>query len=162
MLEFGAGERRHLDPTSRLAAWIASRYDFVPESASACGVSTARPSGAASPNLQTQDLSCSGGGYTAMKLDRQPFKDVRVRRALTLASSWKEILETNACSQGHGTPNVTIPAALRERTTTSVAPPSPAIRWPPSRCTARLTRLAGSPGWNGCSQSWSRDCARSC
>ena len=56
-----------------------------------------------------------------MKLDREPFKDVRVRRALTLASSWKEILETNACSEEHGTPNVIIPAAVRERTTTSVA-----------------------------------------
>jgi peptide/nickel transport system substrate-binding protein len=49
-----------------------------------------------------------------MKLDREPFKDLRVRRALALAHNWKEVLETNAWSQGHGVPNPTIPAALRE------------------------------------------------
>src|SRR3989442_2396569 len=51
-----------------------------------------------------------------MKLDREPFRDVRVRRALALASNWKEGLETNAWSLGNGAPNPTIPAALREWT----------------------------------------------
>src|SRR5439155_899373 len=46
--------------------------------------------------------------------DREPFKDVRVRRALALAMNWKEVLETNAWSQGHGVPNPAIPAALKE------------------------------------------------
>src|SRR5207245_10543224 len=50
------------------------------------------------------------------QLDREPFRDVRVRRALALASNWKEGLETNAWSLGNGAPNPTIPAALREWT----------------------------------------------
>ena len=54
------------------------------------------------------------GGITWMKLDQEPFKDVRVRRALAMASNWQEVLETNAWSQGHGAPNPAIPAALRE------------------------------------------------
>jgi ABC-type transport system substrate-binding protein len=54
------------------------------------------------------------GGITSMKLDQEPFRDIRVRRALGLARSWTEILETNAWSQGHGVPNPAIPAALRE------------------------------------------------
>src|SRR5262249_48682194 len=52
--------------------------------------------------------------YTAMKLDQEPFKDIRVRRALAMASSWREVLETNAWSQGQGVPNAAIPAALSE------------------------------------------------
>jgi peptide/nickel transport system substrate-binding protein len=54
------------------------------------------------------------GGITWMKLDQDPFKDVRVRRALGVASNWREMLETNAWSQGHGAPNPAIPAALKE------------------------------------------------
>ena len=61
------------------------------------------------PNLQTGDFTVMFGGITMMKLDQEPFKDVRVRRALALASNWKEILETNAWSQGHGVPNPAVP-----------------------------------------------------
>jgi peptide/nickel transport system substrate-binding protein len=49
-----------------------------------------------------------------MKLDQEPFKDVRVRRALGMASNWREVLETNAWSQGKGAPNPAIPAALKD------------------------------------------------
>jgi ABC-type transport system substrate-binding protein len=49
-----------------------------------------------------------------MKLDREPFKDVRVRRALQLSMNWKDVIDTNAWSQGHGVPNPAIPAALKE------------------------------------------------
>src|SRR5262249_23633123 len=54
------------------------------------------------------------GGIQSMKLDREPFKDVRVRRALGMASNWREVLETNSWSEGHGSPNPAIPAALKE------------------------------------------------
>jgi peptide/nickel transport system substrate-binding protein len=54
------------------------------------------------------------GGYTAMKIDQEPFKDVRVRRAFAMAQDWRETLETNAWSQGKGAPNPLIPAALKE------------------------------------------------
>jgi ABC-type transport system substrate-binding protein len=36
------------------------------------------------------------GGFTAMKLDQEPFKDVRVRRAFAMSQDWREVLETNA------------------------------------------------------------------
>ncbi len=54
------------------------------------------------------------GGITAMKIDQEPFKDVRVRRAFAMSQNWQEALETNAWSQGKGAPNPLIPAALKE------------------------------------------------
>jgi hypothetical protein len=66
------------------------------------------------PNLKTQDFTVLFSGITMMKLDREPFKDVRVRRALAQSMNWKDVLETNAWSQGHGVPNPAVPAALKE------------------------------------------------
>ena len=66
------------------------------------------------PGLGTRDFTVVFGGITWMKLDQEPFKDVRVRRAMGMAGNWREVLETNAWSQGHGSPNPAIPAALRE------------------------------------------------
>ena len=54
------------------------------------------------------------GGFIAMKLDQEPFKDVRVRRAFACAPGLAEVLETNAWSQGKGAPNPLVPAALKE------------------------------------------------
>src|ERR1051326_1467393 len=68
------------------------------------------------PGLQTRDFTVMFGGITWMKLDQDPFKDVRVRRAVAGNLNWKEVLETNAWSQGHGSPNPGIPAALKEWT----------------------------------------------
>lgn len=102
------------DPSSRLAGWVAGKYDFAPEYGQCVRRLDLDPVRRRKPNLQTQDFVVLFGGYTTMKLDREPFKDVRVRRALALASSWKEVLETNAWSLGHGVPNPAIPAALRD------------------------------------------------
>jgi peptide/nickel transport system substrate-binding protein len=102
------------DPSARLAAWLAGKYDFAPEYGQCVRRLDLDVARRRKPNLQTQDFIVLFGGYTTMKLDREPFKDVRVRRALALASNWKEILETNAWSQGQGVPNPAIPAALRE------------------------------------------------
>ena len=56
-------------------------------------------------------------GHAAHRVNRQrnlsrlrSFNDVRVRRALATTSHWREVLETNAWSQSHGSPN----PALRE------------------------------------------------
>ena len=49
-----------------------------------------------------------------MKLDQDPFKDVRVRRAIAMADNWHEVLEHNVLSTGKGAPNPLIPAALKE------------------------------------------------
>src|SRR5206468_10805767 len=54
------------------------------------------------------------GRITAMKLDQDPFKDVRVRRAIAMADNWREILERNPLAQGKGAPSPVIPAALKE------------------------------------------------
>jgi peptide/nickel transport system substrate-binding protein len=102
------------DPSARLAGWLAGKYDFAPEYGQCVRRLDLDAARRRKPNLQTQDFVVLFGDVAMMKLDREPFKDVRVRRALAQASNWKEVLETNAWSQGHGAPNPTIPAALKE------------------------------------------------
>jgi len=102
------------DPSSRLASWLAGRYDFAPEYGQCVRRVDLPVARQRKPGLRTQDFVVLFGAITAMKLDREPFRDVRVRRALAMALDWKQILETNAWSAGHGVPNPAIPAALRE------------------------------------------------
>ncbi|HEV8144613.1 MAG TPA: ABC transporter substrate-binding protein [Methylomirabilota bacterium] len=102
------------DPSSRLASWIAGKYDFAPEYGQCVRRLDLPVARQRRPGLRTQDFIVLFGAYTAMKLDREPFRDVRIRRALGMADDWKQILETNAWSLGHGVPNATIPAALKE------------------------------------------------
>ena len=102
------------DPSSRLATWISGKYDFAPEYGQCVRRLDLDVAKGRKPNLKTQDFTVLFSGVTMMKLDREPFKDVRVRRALALAMNWKDVLETNAWSQGHGVPNPAIPAALKE------------------------------------------------
>src|SRR5260370_7179740 len=66
--------------------------------------------------LGTRDYIVLFGGITAMTIDQEPFKDVRVRRAFAMADNWHEVLETNAWSMGKGVPNPLIPATLKEWT----------------------------------------------
>ena len=102
------------DPSSRLASWLAGRYDFAPEYGQCVRRVDLPVARQRKPGLRTQDFVVLFGSITAMKLDREPFRDVRVRRALAMALDWKQILESNAWSVGHGVPNSAIPAALRE------------------------------------------------
>ncbi len=102
------------DPSSRMSAWLTGAYDFAPEYGQCVRRLDLEVARRRRPGLSTLDFIVLFGGITMMKLDREPFKDVRVRRALAQASNWKEILEANAWSLGHGAPNPTIPAALRE------------------------------------------------
>jgi len=102
------------DPSSRLAAWIAGKYDFAPEYGQCVRRLDLDVAKGRKPNLKTQDFTVLFSGITMMKLDREPFKDVRVRRALAMSMNWKDVIDTNAWSQGHGVPNPTIPAALKE------------------------------------------------
>jgi peptide/nickel transport system substrate-binding protein len=102
------------DPSSRLSAWIAGRYDFAPEYGQCVRRLDLDVAKGRKPNLKTQDFIVLFSGITMMKVDREPFKDVRVRRALAQTANWKEILESNAWSQGHGVPNTAVPAALKE------------------------------------------------
>ena len=102
------------DPSSRLASWLAGKYDFAPEYGQCVRRLDLQAARARKPNLKTQDFIVLFGGFTAMKLDREPFRDVRVRRALAMAADDKQVLETNAWSLGNGAPNTAVPAALRD------------------------------------------------
>ena len=102
------------DPASGIAAFLAGKYDFGPEYGMVVRRIDLELARQRKPNLQTRDYIVVFGDYTAMKLDQEPFKDVRVRRAFGTASNWREILETNAWSQGKGAPNAALPAALAE------------------------------------------------
>jgi peptide/nickel transport system substrate-binding protein len=102
------------DPASGFASFLAGKYDFGPEYGMVVRRSDLELVRPRKPNLQTRDYIVVFGGYSAMKLDQEPFKDIRVRRALAMASNWREVLETNAWSQGKGVPNPAIPAALTE------------------------------------------------
>jgi ABC-type transport system substrate-binding protein len=102
------------DPSSRLASWLAGRYDFAPEYGQCVRRVDLEVARQRKPGLRTRDFIVLFGAVTSMKLDREPFRDERVRRALAMSVDWRQILETNAWSLGHGAPNPTIPAALRE------------------------------------------------
>ena len=69
------------DPASRFAAWLAGQYDFAPEYGMRAPASTwTSPKAQARP--QTADFTWSlQAASPSMKLDQEPFKDVRVRRA---------------------------------------------------------------------------------
>ena len=66
------------------------------------------------PNLQTAEFVWMIGSFTAMKLDHEPFKDVRVRRALALSTNLKELLAVSPLALGQGVPATAVPAALTE------------------------------------------------
>jgi peptide/nickel transport system substrate-binding protein len=102
------------DPAARFASWLAGKYDFGPEYgmvARRLDLDLARQR---KPGLQTAEFVVRFGGLLSMKLDQAPFRDLRVRRAMALARNWKEALDANAWSLGHGVPNPAIPAAFKE------------------------------------------------
>src|SRR5882672_10024766 len=102
------------DPASAFANFVAGKYDFAPEYGMVVRRIDLDIAKQKIPGLQSRDYVVVFGGITWMKLDQEPFKDERVRRALGMASNWRETLETNAWSLGHGSPNPAIPAALKE------------------------------------------------
>ena len=103
------------DPAAAFAAWLTGRYDFGPEYGMVVRRSDLTAAKQRKPGLQTQDYTVVFGGITWVHLDQEPFKDIRVRRALARASNWKEVLETNSWSQGgFGAPNPAVPAAFKD------------------------------------------------
>jgi peptide/nickel transport system substrate-binding protein len=102
------------DPSSRLAAWLSGRYDFAPEFQQVVRRLDLDVARQRRPGLQTAEYVWLVGGYTALKLDQDPFKDIRVRRAMARAGNWREVLETNAFSLGQGVPNPLVPAAFAD------------------------------------------------
>lgn len=115
-LPYADGVEVHVDadPASRFAGWLAGKYDFAPEYGMVVRRLDLDLARGRKPGLQTQEFVVRFGAITFMKLDEAPFRDIRVRRAMTLALNWKEGLETNAWALGHGVPNPAIPAAYKE------------------------------------------------
>jgi peptide/nickel transport system substrate-binding protein len=102
------------DAASRLARWLGGHIDFAPGLGMVVrrlDLGTVRKR---KPGLQTAEFLWPVHGFAAMKLDQEPFRDVRVRRALALATNLKELLDASPLAQGHGRPNTAIPAALVE------------------------------------------------
>ena len=102
------------DPAAAFAQFLSGEFDFGPEYGmvirrSDLDIALRRVKG-----LGMRDYIVVFGGFTAVKLDQEPFKDIRVRRAFAMSQDWREVLETNARSQGKGAPNPLIPAALKE------------------------------------------------
>ena len=103
------------DPATAVANFlVAGGYDLAPEYGFIVRRIDLELAKQKIPGLQTREFTVMFGGFFAMKLDQEPFKDVRVRRAMAIASSWREALETNAWSLGQGSPNPAIPVALKE------------------------------------------------
>jgi peptide/nickel transport system substrate-binding protein len=102
------------DPTARLARWLGGQLDFAPEygmTVRRLDLDTVR---ARKPGLQTAEYTSMTGSYVAMKLDGEPFRDPRVRRALALAADRRAAIEASATSMGQGAANPAVPAALVE------------------------------------------------
>jgi peptide/nickel transport system substrate-binding protein len=102
------------DPSSRLAAFLSDKLDFAPEYQLVLRRLDLAVAKQRKPNLQTVDYTWFVSGSTGFKIDKPPFNDIRVRRALSRAANLAEVFEANAFSQGHWVPNPAVPAAFAE------------------------------------------------
>jgi len=104
------------DPSSRLAAWLSGKLDFGPEYQQVVRRLDLDVAKQRKPGLQTAEYPWFTSGLVGFKGDKPPFNDIRVRRALSRATSLAEIFEVNAFSQGVWTPSPAVPAAASEWT----------------------------------------------
>jgi peptide/nickel transport system substrate-binding protein len=102
------------DPASRFAAFLTGKYDFGPEYAMVLRRLDLEVARQRKPGLQTAEFVLPNMNMTWMKLDQKPFDDVRVRRAMAIATNWRDLVAANAWAHGHGVPNPAIPAAFQE------------------------------------------------
>ena len=104
------------DNASRLAAFLAGKYDLGWEGAGAIN----RTDWNAvrdqlkrhRPNLRTAEYPSNVGYKVYMRTDKPPFSDVRVRRAVSHAINRQELID--AVADGLGRMNAAVPAALKE------------------------------------------------
>jgi peptide/nickel transport system substrate-binding protein len=104
------------DPSSRLASWLAGNLDFGPEYQMVVRRLDLDLARQRKRGLQTAEYPWPVTGMTGFKLAQEPFKDVRVRHALSRATSLKDIFDGNAFSMGHYVLQGAVPAALGEWT----------------------------------------------
>ena len=102
------------DPASRFAAWMSGRYDFGPEYLTAIRRIELDQARRRQPKLQTAEFIWPVSTIGVMKLEEEPFKDVRVRRAMMLACNPREMAEANPYAMGQAAVNPGVPAALKE------------------------------------------------
>jgi peptide/nickel transport system substrate-binding protein len=105
------------DPAAAFAGFADGKYDFAPE----YGMVIRRADLSVAKKritrwLPTSDFLVPTGCVAAMRLDQEPFKDVRIRRALAMADNWHEILERDPLADGKGAPNPVVPAAFKDWT----------------------------------------------
>jgi peptide/nickel transport system substrate-binding protein len=102
------------DPSSRLAAWLAGKFDFAPEYQQVVRRLDLTVARQRKPGLQTVEYPWLVTGFIGTRLADEPFKDIRVRYALARATSLAEIFESNAFSLGQWVPNPIVPAGFSE------------------------------------------------
>jgi len=102
------------DPSSRLAAWLSGKLDFAPEFQQVVRRIDLDAAKQRKPGLQTAEYTWFVSGVTGIKVNKPPFNDVRVLRALSRATDLAEVFETNAFSLGHWTPNPLVPAGFMD------------------------------------------------
>jgi peptide/nickel transport system substrate-binding protein len=104
------------DPASKLAAWLGGQYDFAPEIHMALQRTDLDVVKRRKPNLRMTEFTGLISTFGVPNLDADPFRDVRVRRALHMAVNLKEVIQVNPFGYGQGVPNPLVPAALSEWT----------------------------------------------
>jgi peptide/nickel transport system substrate-binding protein len=102
------------DPSSRLAGWLGGKFDFAPEYQQVVRRLDLPVAKQRKPGLQTLEYPWLVTGYIGFRLAEEPFKDIRVRRALARATSQAETFESNAFSLGHWVPNPAVPAGFAD------------------------------------------------
>src|SRR5262245_36288439 len=110
----GIEVRIDTDPASKLAAWLSGQYDFAPEIQMTLQRTDLEVIRRRKPDLPMVEFTWLVSTFGVPKLEEEPLRDVRVRRALYMAVDQKQVIETNPMGYGHGSPNPAVPAALRE------------------------------------------------
>jgi peptide/nickel transport system substrate-binding protein len=115
-LPYADGVEVTMDPdhATRFANFAAGKYDFGPEYAMVLRRLDLEVALKRRPGLQTAEFVLPNMNMTWMKLAEAPFSDVRVRRAMAIATNWRDLVAANAWAHGHGVQNPAIPAAFRE------------------------------------------------
>ena len=110
----GIEVRIDTDPASKLAAWLSGQYDFAPEIQMTLQRTDLDVIKRRKPNLPMVEYTWLISTLGVPRLEDEPMRDVRVRRALHMAVDGKQVIETNPFGFGHGSPNPAVPAALRD------------------------------------------------